>query len=1796
MSPYQVFGVGVPNPYRLRPFLGAKVPINTSYSPLINMHNPYSSGLMVTEIYSSGGDLHLELPTGSLEAPQNLWVIPPYQTRSVMRASFTGRVESNHTAFIRIKTNHSSSPEEEDEFLMLPVEVEVSSAPGIYASLELLDFGTLRSLDEPKTLPLYLLNTNTQKTIHVTGVSLMRANPAITIDFKPIGVRFVDQHTKVADVTFNPLRANTSRLWSGKIIIKTKDKAHKLQIPYQAHVLQGTLSYDKNSTLFYLPTNIPREIQIKPLALTNFFNFSLVVQQISFPEEVRSIFRLSNFGDPFEIQPQKSDSSVNIVFSPNETMTTLSTDLLLTTNASVFTVPVHAYTGRLKFSAHGGENKQIDFGTMSTKDVRSIFFAVLNQNPIEVPIANYECNLMDCTIEALSIEEGNTTYHLSDTAKPILQENPLVIPANYMAVMRVEVQAPDQEGQFLGEVKLNTEYEQLSIPAQLRTVEGCLSIKPDHVIMKPTFPGYPQSQNMAVMNNFGYRMKLESLLPDPPDDRFFHKPPRKQPDVEVEPHKKQKIGRIVFDPRKYCDTDCYVGLPPADEQVWLQSLALPEETQDVDRLFYNYLRNKWMKLEETGENLINVTMKLNSNLVKGLEIPISAELVWPRLVRNDIINFPLTYIGNSSKGEVTLYNPSDSLILVQLLPIAAYQDPNTVLDLLADRFDSELIEIDDPDTFFMIDVTDKNPECMRPPTSLGKPEPNSGKSTGHTQPPPTPPDTEQQQQPIKININGMEMTVIPIASTEGPAGQQIIIDTSKMDGKTGAPTIVMSPPPNAKAPPQKTTTKTTKKKKEHSPGKCLSTQTAIEENFGVKPNRTALTIGIRPRQNVTISIGFRPNDNRERISLILIRNNLTVLDAFMVRGHGARGELRMNGKKPSARSSLPFELKESHLVDCDRSSPKARVPPNFTVKRTLSLKNTGQLPLAIHKFQINGCDCEGFGFRVLQCRPIELQPNETKRLDIAFTPDFTLSRITRQLSIHTYNSETLEYTLIATLPPHMLSICTSALPRPPWEQLLYAVSAVLMTVLFMGILTAAYLEAVRLMEPVVNRVCEENGEINKLKRFDLRNIPVFNSGDGGGGGGSLKSGSQSVLSSLSGKLPFRQSSSPQRSHESVGNNHDTRAERRPPPNKERVRVTNYTPNSTPYSHSKHGNDFTHSSSTPTIANHDLSHRKVARNRRRASSDVEASWNHTGNRDSSKETPFIKNSDLDPIGDPPDNISRTPSIEELDPAARIKLPKGKRKSKALNSSSRREEREARRAQSKMARKSEETREPDRDDSSSTTTECSNADSEQSDKTNKFEHVVSNGEPIWSSGGPKANAKVSDPEAGVLDLDALKFEDVKPKSKSRKNAKNDNKNTPFNGDVLRPSTLELPYTIPSDKNHRNSKEPTSPHSIAAKAAAKATQKALRAAVKAEAGPKNQVEADAVSTSSSEHDKDSGSPPPLWDQPKPIPTNHVRQLNVQPKLAESGPGAVGTKAGSQFAPGGGLRPNSYSSAVAGSKNDTPKRGKQKSKLGKTYSAPERLSHSAFIPVGDQHKAKHPGAIGTTAKGIFGSKSKSLPRTSNPWSQALNDIDSASDTSSTTSTGPSSPGIFGLGSGKGDAKTGQLDDFYVGSSMWDNKSLGLSDMTPSSSRPKSKHGGLADLFGGLGVSTAPPTSSIWETTPSHVSKPLISSSPNGWSTGMDKEDSQQPLYRSSNPWENTSANANTSADNGWNTSSELFPSSIWSSSSDNSNLLDSNQENQSRGFDPFPFGSTSIWSPASSLDTSRSPGNSPGSRDNKL
>ena len=122
--------------------------------------------------------------------------------------------------------------------------------------------------------------------------------------------------------------------------------------------------------------------------------------------------------------------------------------------------------------------------------------------------------------------------------------------------------------------------------------------------------------------------------------------------------------------------------------------------------------------------------------------------------------------------------------------------------------------------------------------------------------------------------------------------------------------------------------------------------------------------------------------------------------------------------------------------------------PVLSVKRSFRLKNTGLTPIWFGGFNVEGMPCEGYGFKVLNCESFNLEPSGVRDIDIAFSPDFTLSRVSRKLTLLTsikgggggMNSNQpglVNYTLVATLPPHMLAVCGSILPRPGWESYLF---------------------------------------------------------------------------------------------------------------------------------------------------------------------------------------------------------------------------------------------------------------------------------------------------------------------------------------------------------------------------------------------------------------------------------------------------------------------------------------------------------------------------------------------------------------------------------------------------------------------------------------------------------------------------------------------------------------------------------------------------------------------------------------
>uniref|UniRef100_A0A8C4KTX3 Transmembrane protein 131 n=1 Tax=Equus asinus asinus TaxID=83772 RepID=A0A8C4KTX3_EQUAS len=940
---YQVFGVGVPNPYRLRPFLGARVPVNSSFSPIINIHNPHSEPLQVVEMYSSGGDLHLELPTGQQGGTRKLWEIPPYETKGVMRASFSSREADNHTAFIRIKTNASDST----EFIILPVEVEVTTAPGIYSSTEMLDFGTLRTQDLPKVLNLHLLNSGT-KDVPITSVRPTPQNDAITVHFKPITLKASEsKYTKVASISFDD---------------------------------RFTIRFYITALVDFFVNYSPADAVERPIYLTNTFSFAILIHDVLLPEEAKTMFKVHNFSKPVLILPNESEYIFTLFFMPSTSSMHIDNNILLITNASKFHLPVRVYTGFLDYFVLPPkiEERFIDFGILSATEASNILFAIINSNPIELAIKSWHIIGDGLSIELVATEKGNRTTIISMSCQ--LQNSRMIffkyviLASGYFAVFRVKLTAKKLEGIHDGAIQITTDYEILTIPVKAVIAVGSLTCFPKHMVLPPSFPGKIVHQSLNIMNSFSQKVKIQQIRSLSEDVRFYYKRLRGNKE-DLEPGKKSKIANIYFDPGLQCGDHCYVGLPflSKSEPKVQPGVAMQEDAWDIDWDLHQSLFKGWMGIKENSGHRLNAVFEVNTDLQKNILSKITAELSWPSILSSPRhLRFPLTNTNCSSEEEITLENPADVPIYIQFIPLALYSNPSVFVDKLISRFNLSKV--------------------------------------------------------AKIDLRTLEFQVFR----------------------------------NCAHP--------------------LQSSTGFTEGLS---QHLILNLILKPGEKKSVKVKFTPVHNRTVSSLIIIRNNLTVMDAVMVQGQGTTESLRVAGKLPGPGSSLRFKITEALLKDCLKLRE-----PNFTLKRTFKVENTGQLQIHIENIEVSGYSCEGYGFKVVNCQEFALSANASKDIIILFTPDFTASRVIRELKFITTSGSEFVFVLNASLPYHMLATCAEALPRPNWELALYIIISGIMSALFLLVIGTAYLEAQGIWEPFRRRLSFEasNPPFDVGRPFDLRRI------------------------------------------------------------------------------------------------------------------------------------------------------------------------------------------------------------------------------------------------------------------------------------------------------------------------------------------------------------------------------------------------------------------------------------------------------------------------------------------------------------------------------------------------------------------------------------------------------------------------------------------------------------------------------------------------------------------------------------
>jgi hypothetical protein len=137
-------------------------------------------------------------------------------------------------------------------------------------------------------------------------------------------------------------------LFTGKIVIKSKNSQFKVQIPYRAHVLNGNLSVNDSITHFHLTGGSKtRTVIRRNLAVKNEFGVPVAVHNLTLPPEARAYFDTENF-NPVILQPGETKDLITLSLKEEAWEDRiLNSHLVIHTNISNMNVPLLCFHGNM---------------------------------------------------------------------------------------------------------------------------------------------------------------------------------------------------------------------------------------------------------------------------------------------------------------------------------------------------------------------------------------------------------------------------------------------------------------------------------------------------------------------------------------------------------------------------------------------------------------------------------------------------------------------------------------------------------------------------------------------------------------------------------------------------------------------------------------------------------------------------------------------------------------------------------------------------------------------------------------------------------------------------------------------------------------------------------------------------------------------------------------------------------------------------------------------------------------------------------------------------------------------------------------------------------------------------------------------------------------------------------------------------------------------------------------------------------------------------------------------------------
>lgn len=280
-------------------------------------------------------------------------------------------------------------------------------------------------------------------------------------------------------------------MYTGKIVIKSKNNQYKVTIPYRAHVLTGKLAVDEKITQFHLKTNATTTKMMamrKNFTVVNKFKVAVAINDLSASSETLKYFRFKDF-KPSLIGPGESKDLFVISLTKEAwEKKILDSWITLHTNISTMNIPVVVFHGMVdKFLPGSPTQNLIDFGTLGMDEKRDAYFTILNRNPVTLNLVDWGPNYTGTLLEMMGVEKGAEPEIMQRSNFTGMRRS-LQIPPFHFMVFRLGISTPGEEGETNSTVFVKTDYETINIPFKFRVARGSLATVPSELIFEPAFP------------------------------------------------------------------------------------------------------------------------------------------------------------------------------------------------------------------------------------------------------------------------------------------------------------------------------------------------------------------------------------------------------------------------------------------------------------------------------------------------------------------------------------------------------------------------------------------------------------------------------------------------------------------------------------------------------------------------------------------------------------------------------------------------------------------------------------------------------------------------------------------------------------------------------------------------------------------------------------------------------------------------------------------------------------------------------------------------------------------------------------------------------------------------------------------------------------------------------------------------------------------------------------------------------------------------------------------------------------